>query len=63
MTEKELDQIEREFETLSDGHPEYRHMMIILDGFGQKWTLDKRPGKPMLQTSSTIEGLEEEEWP
>ena len=63
MTESEFDQIEREFTMLADGHPEYRHTLIVRDEFGQEWTIEKRPGEAMLRTSCLFEGLEEEEWP
>lgn len=62
MQEKELEQIEREFETLADGHPEYSHRLVIMDGFGQEWSFLKRPGKPTFRTACVIE-VEDEECP
>lgn len=62
MTESELEQIEREFETLADGHPEYSPKLVIRDKFGQTWTFDRQPGKPTFRTASVIEGVDEE-WP
>ena len=62
MTESELEQIEREFETLADGHPEYSYKLVIGDKFGQAWSFLKRPGKPTFRTASVVEGGDEE-WP
>ncbi len=41
MQENELKQIEREFETLADGHPEYSYKLVIGDKFGQEWSFFK----------------------
>ena len=60
MRESELEQIEREFETLADGHPEYSHKLVIGDEFGQEWIFWKRPGEPMQKGASVIEGVDEE---
>ena len=62
MQESELEQIEREFETLADGHLEYSYKIVIRDNFGQEWIFGKRPGEPMKRGASVVEGVDEE-WP